>query len=89
MKTGTTGIMDVFRPYEVPRRKTFEWNGEIEDREVAKKVFEAAIASGSYLASVVTAPGEAAQVNKWSEVEAVEKEQGEVVVMLTPAIAGG
>lgn len=83
-----TGILDRWTR-GTPSRETHTWNGVPEDKMAAKQVFEKAIKSGQYLASVVEGPGKARQVHTWDEVEATELKEGVVVVALTPALRGG
>lgn len=70
-------------------KETFEWNGDVKDRAKAREAFEAATASGAFLAIVQEGPGKAKQVRTFEEIEKIEKEQGTVTVQVSPALVGG
>ena len=81
-----TGTLKVIAPEGT---QTFQWNGVQEDRDAARRVFENLAGSGSYLATVIDAPGKAHAVTSFSEIEQVEKERGFVEAKIQPALVGG
>lgn len=81
-----TGVLDVALHGEVKR---YEWNGNVEDRDAARLVFETLVTAGGVLATVKDAPQKSHQVRTFGEVEETERERGLVEVTITPAIVGG
>lgn len=83
MKTGT---LDVVLPTEI---KTFEWNGDVKDRQAAREAFEGMMRDGYYLAVVSDGPKKAHQVRTFDEIEEVERERGTVTARISTALVGG
>ena len=84
----TTGTLTIRKRGE---KETFAWNGNVEDRDRARKAFEKATARGGFLAvafdSTTTRKG--ARVETFAEIEEIERERGVVVVEVTPGLVGG
>lgn len=81
-----TGVLKVVLPVG---EETFEWNGIPKERAQARAEFEKRMGNGQFLATVVDAPGQRSQVRSFAEIEKIEKERGEVFVVMTPALVGG
>lgn len=81
-----TGTLDIVRGAE---RRTYAWNGNVEDRAVARQAFEDAIAAPGTLAVAFTSPGKGKQVRSFQDVEEIERETGVVSAQVTTGLKGG
>jgi hypothetical protein len=73
---------------ELKGTDVYEWNGVVEDRDLARGAFDRAVASGA-LAVAYDSPKTGTVVRSFTDVEEIEKEKGTVTVRVTKPLAGG
>lgn len=71
------------------RQDTYQWNGDVEDRSLARHRFEELAMTGHYLMVAYTEPTKGTQVRSFDEVEDLERQHGTVTVEATTALVGG
>lgn len=81
-----TGTLDIVRGAE---KKTYAWNGNVEDRAVARQAFDEAIGVPGSLGIAFTSPGKGKQVRSFQDVEEIERETGVVSAQVTTGLKGG
>lgn len=86
--SGTTGVLELLAT-DTRSGERFEWNGNPDDRAVARGAFDRIVAEGGYLATVVDTPSSGTHVRTFDEVEQVERERGTVTVQVSRQIVGG
>lgn len=84
-----TGVLVIAGSPGREAEQRFEWNGNPEDRAVARAAFDRMLAEGGIFASVVDSPGRSTQVRSFDEVEAIERERGTVTAKVSRQVVGG